>query len=187
MTILFKKSDRLKSEKQREALNLFSKKKCIDSLDELLIMPLEKQKFEKLNAEGQKTRIKVFAKLTSLESMSLEKLRVITLYFRVFKTELDISSDKLKRLISILDDFLDTTKFSIYLETKYVFRSMVYVYPFHNNIGRLYSFGNSLQKMPRIFRRFLLGDIYVDVDIINAHPCILLEYAIQHSNFIVKL
>jgi hypothetical protein len=133
MTILFKKSNKSKSEKQREALNLFSKKKCIDSLDELLIMPLEKQKFEnlnKLNADGKKTRIKVFAKLTSLESMSLEKLRVITLYFRVFKNELDISSDKLKRLISILDDFLDTTKFSIYLEKKYIFRSMVYVYPY---------------------------------------------------------
>lgn len=182
MGILFEKNRNNKKGHHDIALNLLSKNKCIQFLDDLLEQKLKKKKFQnlRLNSESIKS-IEVFAKLTSLESMSLDKLRILKLYFRIFKHDLDINTEeKTTRLMSIIEDFLDIHKYRMYVEDKYIFRSMVYVYA-SQNIGRLYCFGSSIQRIPKIYRRFLLGDIYINVDIINAHLCILLEYGERHE------
>jgi len=46
-----------------------------------------------------------------------------------------------------------------------------------NEIGRYYAFkGRSLQGMPREIRHTVARDFYVDIDIVNCHPTLLLQY-----------
>lgn len=44
------------------------------------------------------------------------------------------------------------------------------------NRGRKFSDGASLQTISRVIRHTVAKDIYWDLDIVNAHPCILLKY-----------
>ena len=47
--------------------------------------------------------------------------------------------------------------------------------------GRLFVQGYGLQRIPRLFRALLAKDIYIDLDMINAHPTVLLFLCNKHN------
>ena len=59
-----------------------------------------------------------------------------------------------------------------------------YGYTKKYNLGRLYPSRSSINQMSREFRYHLVSKIYQDVDLINAHPSILHEYAKSKQDFV---
>ena len=103
------------------------------------------------------------------------------------------------KLPSIVDDtsrnwylknirFFDKTLKKINNSTCFITPSDIFIkqiyktieYNGDKTVGRLYNF-NSINTLPREIRHFLFKDIYVDLDIANAHPSILYLYSKKHD------
>lgn len=53
--------------------------------------------------------------------------------------------------------------------------------------GRMFSDGTSLQGISRVIRHTISRDLYWDIDIVNAHPVILLKYCVDNKLNVPKL
>jgi hypothetical protein len=107
-----------------------------------------------------------------------------------------IDEDALSKLISHFDDLkhhfeksneekgekrkydMDTLKSILIKYQKSKRKSNDIKYGFSGKLkeGRMFSKGCSLQSLGKIIRHTIAGDLYHDVDMKNAHPCILSQY-----------
>jgi len=86
---------------------------------------------------------------------------------------------KAKYNLKSKDDFDHLTMLEKYLENSYKNKIKV---TYKQRSGRLYAVGGvSLQSMKRIFRETIAQNHYVDIDMCNAHPVILLHLCRQYG------
>lgn len=88
-----------------------------------------------------------------------------------------------RKNINYFDIILNTNDISCILTPSDIFLQRTYTKKNYNGdktVGRLYN-GLSINTLPRELRYFLFKDIYIDIDIANAHPSILYEYSIENK------
>ena len=159
----------------------FNKQKCIELLNETCFSG---------SFLNNKTTTKLFTpKILTLEKFNLTHMLALKQYledilltcppeeYLAYKEQLNVISK-----ILTLDD-----KAYYYMETGFFHRVMAYGYTFPGEIGRLYSFSSSMPRLKREVRYLIFKNIYKDVDIENAHPSILLEYALSKNLKTLKL
>lgn len=90
-------------------------------------------------------------------------------------------TEKIEKNLHVVNALLnsyDDSRDSIVLKNKELFlhKHNSYIYTRQLPIGRLYPRYTSINRLSREFRYILFKDLYHDIDIINAHPSILLQY-----------
>jgi hypothetical protein len=64
---------------------------------------------------------------------------------------------------------------------KYFERDMLYGYPSNEQISRIYPEFSSMTLLTRQIRYYLFKYFYTDVDLVNAHLTILLDFAMYNN------
>jgi len=123
--------------------------------------------------------------LTSIEKFPLHRLKALQEFLQ---DELDLSSvdqetkkwyeNNLKKINNILNG----TQGEVFSSLTHVYHSNTYKQTIPKiPIGRLYSEKTfSYMYLPREIRGFLIENEYIDFDIANSHPVLLLEFAREH-------
>lgn len=111
---------------------------------------------------------------TLVEYFNANKLYYIVNNFHIFK-----SQKKWKKNHNIINPYTILTNYL----AKSINGSIYVDYIQKNGIGRFYAKKSlSLQCIPRQIRHTISKDIYIDIDMINAHP-VILSYLCEKSNF----
>jgi hypothetical protein len=113
--------------------------------------------------------------------------RIIDYYLWAYDKQLT-ESEKIKGkrnsriLLLLLSGIAEGTYKLEFINTKlYLKSNSSYGYTKKYSYGRLYPIKVSISHISREFRYYLFKDLYDDVDIINAHPTILYDYAISRN------
>ena len=72
-------------------------------------------------------------------------------------------------------------KCAFYGTQSFYTREMQYGYIYPDQTGRLYCNQVSIPYLSKQVREYLFKDVYLDFDIVNAHPTILYEYSLTHG------
>ncbi len=93
----------------------------------------------------------------------------------------DTTWRSVKRRLSVLDHILSTDQ-PTPTDNQTFTRTIPYGYLKNNKLGRLYPKVPSISSLPRDLRYFLFnGTGYIDIDLQNAHPAILYEFASEKN------
>lgn len=169
---------------KKAAKNFFSrsfrKELCISQLSD---SPTEWSN-QLLNLKFKKVK-NVYPAMTSLEIHDPNRLFALKAYLEDLsqKNQNPIITGQLNLLNNILN--IEKGKF-YFMENGYFYRGVTYFFPYKNGAGRMYN-SHSIQRFKKEIRYFLYHDIYKDVDIINAHPSILLTYAEKQKIHAIQL
>jgi hypothetical protein len=132
-------------------------------------------------------------KLSSIEKFPLKKVKILQEFLQ---DELDVTTSNplymdeektewYKLNLSRINSILTGTQGEMFSSLKHVYHLRTYTQKNAKvNIGRLYSQSNkpSYMVLPREIRAFLASNEYLDFDIVNAHPTLLLEFVMEHMN-----
>lgn len=95
------------------------------------------------------------------------------------------SQERLSKNYSVLNSILNSTVERGYSfpekEPLHIQKNTSYGYTKGFNHGRLYSSTVSITQLSREFRYLLFKDLYHDIDIVNAHPSILFNFACKQN------
>ena len=88
---------------------------------------------------------------------------------KIYKEEIDKNGDPQKTLIIYkkLTEYCQIAKANNYITAQ------TYNYANGRKSGRIFCQGTGLQNIPSNFRGLLSNGIYIDIDAINCHPCLL--------------
>ena len=154
-----------------------SRENCLENLN---IESFEK----KYNENKNISRKKLVPKILTLECFDIEKLLGLISYIEDIITDESCTSieeeRKLKNQLAILKNIVSQSSYTdCFFQNNLLYRNMGYCYVLNGDIGRLYSYMTSIPAMSRDIRFLLFQKIYVDVDMVNAHPSILAKYAFE--------
>lgn len=123
---------------------------------------------------------------TTIETYPIIKLKALKAFLEDLLFELSAEDDSLhyikyKRYLNVINHIFTplSAEEILFYEREYIHRKMSYLYNSAQDIGRLYPSGSSLQYFNREIRYYLFNEYYEDVDLQNAHPTILLHYALS--------
>jgi hypothetical protein len=133
---------------------------------------------------GKKKKIK--PEIISLEVYNLEKLLAMKSYledFVIFDSyRQNDKKGKYTEQLNIINKIIEESLITDYfIQGNKFYRIMGFTYNYSERIGRLYSYLTTMTRLTREVRFYLFQDLYLDVDIINAHPSILLQFARNHK------
>jgi len=108
------------------------------------------------------------------ERIPIDRLKALsTMPYEQFKLMSGISTEK-----KCKDQYKYLLKYVGFMEK--ADGVMTHHYASDTNQGRMFC-GTSIQNKPKFIRGFLLHDITSDIDMVNAHPCILFHLCKQHN------
>lgn len=119
--------------------------------------------------------------LRTLEHYNAKKVTALYNYL----TDLALynpNDESVKKALSCISNVANFSKEKPYsLENGIFKRDISYGFLTKHKVGRLYGFDSSLQSLSREVRYYLFKEHYNDLDLENAHPTILLDYAISRN------
>ena len=156
-----------------------------------ILQEKEKMEFYKKSKSNIKNKKKVFF-YPEIECLEYYDLNNLLILFRFYKNLLKKTQNNKPLRKSLSRNFSDLKKLTNNLiKGKYIIehlnsdnflvKKVNYGFKKQSKIGRLYSNELSALYLSRQLRYFLFKDFYFDVDIINAHPSILLYYLKKHK------
>jgi hypothetical protein len=162
---------------QKMSETLLNKNLCLNNLEKKNI------NFEVDLSRFGVTKKEFCSSIVTLEMYPVDKIQALKSYYEHSLTECRMKGDlsskkKMLNQYRIIESILNPgPEGFFYLENGFFIRAMHYGYTHGDNIGRIFSLDKSLQQFSRQNRFYLFKGVYKDLDISNAHPSILLDYA----------
>lgn len=121
------------------------------------------------------------------ELIDMQSFKTLITNFSDLYQDSDEYIPEKKKNTNVWDKKTVLTILNKYYKTKQKTNSITYKYAHGANEGRLFSDGFSLQSLPRQVRHTISQHLYHDIDMVNAHPKILLHYCSLHKIACVRL